>query len=91
MTRSLHCLISGKVQGVYFRSWTKDQADNLGVTGWVRNLSDGRVEVLAQGGEEALQSLKERLAQGSSMSLVENIECNWTDYDKAFDSFEQRL
>ncbi len=91
MTRSLHCLVSGKVQGVYFRSWTKDQADNLGVKGWVRNLNDGRVEVLSQGEEEALQSFKTRLAQGSPMSLVENIECNWMDYDKAYDIFEQRL
>lgn len=89
--KSLHCLISGKVQGVNFRAWTKNQADNLGVTGWVRNLSDGRVEVLAQGDEQALYELKGRLAQGSTMSRVESAECNWTEYDKEYDKFELRL
>ncbi len=91
MTRSLHCLISGKVQGVNFRSWTKSQADSLGLKGWVRNLEDGRVEVLAQGDEQPLFELKGRLAQGPTLSYVEKIETNWIDYDKTFDKFELRL
>lgn len=89
--KSLHCLISGKVQGVNFRTWTKNQAELLGVKGWVRNLSDGRVEVLAQGDEEALKDLKGKLAQGSSLSRVQKIECSWTDYEKEYTSFELRL
>ncbi|MCF8106510.1 MAG: acylphosphatase [Desulfohalobiaceae bacterium] len=91
MTRSLHCLISGKVQGVNFRSWTKDQADSFGLKGWVRNLHDGRVEVLAQGDIEALESFKGKLAQGSNMSRVDHIETNWIDYDKEYAQFELRL
>ncbi|WP_028575589.1 acylphosphatase [Desulfonatronovibrio hydrogenovorans] len=88
--KSMRCVISGKVQGVYFRAWTKDQADSLGVKGWVRNISDGRVEVLAQGADEATAEFKKRLIQGSSMSEVKNIECESMDYDKAYSIFEIR-
>ncbi|HMB32235.1 MAG TPA: acylphosphatase [Desulfohalobiaceae bacterium] len=91
MVNSLHCLISGKVQGVNFRSWTKSQADNLGLKGWVRNLDDGRVEVVAQGQEEKLETLKGRLAQGSAFSRVEDIQCQWLDYEKEYTGFELRL
>jgi acylphosphatase len=91
MARSLHCLISGQVQGVNFRAWTKSKADNLGITGWVRNLDDGRVEVLAQGNEEDLNTFRGILAQGSTMSRVEHVDCSWTDYEKTYEKFELRL
>ncbi len=91
MKKSLHCLVSGKVQGVNFRAWTKDQADNLGIKGWVRNLHDGRVEILAQGNEEDLNKLKGRIAQGSTFSRVEDVQCKWVDYEKEYDRFELRL
>ncbi|MFP4392995.1 MAG: acylphosphatase [Desulfohalobiaceae bacterium] len=91
MSKSLHCLISGKVQGVNFRAWTKSQADSLGIKGWVRNLEDGRVEVIAQGEENALFDFKGRLTQGPTMSQVERVESKWIDYDKTFDKFELRL
>ena len=90
MVRSLQCLISGKVQGVYFRDWTHDHAVNLGVKGWVRNVADGRVEVLAQGDDSALEELKKRLLQGSPLSRVDHVECKWLDYDKEYDRFEVR-
>ncbi len=88
---SLHCLISGRVQGVSFRAWTKSQADRLGIKGWVRNLDDGRVEVLAQGDEEQLKIFRNKLAQGSPFSRVEDIECRHIDYEKEYDTFELRL
>jgi len=89
--QSLHCTVSGVVQGVNFRAWTKSQADNLDIKGWVRNLSDGRVEVLAQGEQEALEELKERLFKGPTMSRVEDVQCEWIDYDKKHTAFELRL
>ncbi len=89
--KSLHCLISGRVQGVSFRAWTKSQADLLGIKGWVRNLDDGRVEVIAQGDDAILEKFRGLLAQGSPLSRVEDIECNWIEYEKTYDKFELRL
>jgi acylphosphatase len=52
-----HVLVSGKVQGVFFRQKTQRQALSFGVTGWVRNLPDGRVEAVFEGEEEAVKAL----------------------------------
>ena len=54
-----HVYVSGIVQGVFFRQKTKQQAGNLGVNGWVRNLSDGRVEAAFEGEEQAVKALVE--------------------------------
>ena len=89
-TPSLHATIFGKVQGVYFRAWVFDQAKSLGLCGWVRNLEDGKVEVLAQGAEEALDALKERLPQGSPLSLVASVKAERIQYEKAYDAFAIR-
>ncbi|MFO7817906.1 MAG: acylphosphatase [Thermodesulfobacteriota bacterium] len=88
--KSMHCIVSGKVQGVNFRAWTFDQAQNLYIKGWVRNLKDNQVEILAQGAEADLAEFKKRLLQGSSLSRVENVECKEMDYDKEYNKFEIR-
>ncbi len=88
--KSMNCVLSGKVQGVYFRSWIQAQAQELGVKGWVRNLHDGRVEVLAQGEDNALAELKKRLIQGSPTSSVKDIHCENIDYEKTYSIFEIR-
>lgn len=90
MTPSLRATVSGKVQGVFFRAWVFDQATSLGLSGWVRNLREGQVEVLAQGAPEALAALKERLPQGSPLSRVESVAAEMIDYDKAYSTFEIR-
>ena len=66
----MRCFISGKVQGVWFRASAKGEADILGITGWARNLSDGRVEVLACGSREQLDSFYAWLQEGPQMSDV---------------------
>ncbi|MGH8657843.1 MAG: acylphosphatase [Gammaproteobacteria bacterium] len=63
-------LVSGRVQGVYFRAHTQQQAERLKLTGWVRNLSDGRVEVLACGDDAAVTALHEWLWQGPELARV---------------------
>ncbi|MBN2140246.1 MAG: acylphosphatase [Desulfovibrionaceae bacterium] len=88
--RSLHCVITGKVQGVFFRAWIQDQAANMGVNGWVRNLDQDKVEILAQGDEAALDSFRERVRQGSPLSRVDDFKSDWMDYDKIYDQFEMR-
>lgn len=87
--KTLHCIISGKVQGVWFRAWTQDQANNLNIKGWVRNLADGKVEVLAQGEEKDLEELKKRLLSGSPLSRVEKVEAKYLDdFTETYNKFE---
>jgi acylphosphatase len=90
MIKSLHCIVSGKVQGVNFRADTQSYASSLGLNGWVRNLHDGKVEVLAQGPDDKLEELKKYLLRGPSFSLVENLQTETIEYDKAYKGFEIR-
>ena len=89
-TPSLRAVVSGKVQGVYFRAWVCDQAAGLGLAGWVRNLADGRVEALAQGAPEALAAFKQRLAQGSPLSRVDAVKAEMIEHDTAYTAFAIR-
>ena len=66
-------IVSGRVQGVGFRWFVKESADSLGITGTVKNLYDGRVEVFAQSDLTTIYKLKELLTKGSSFSRVENV------------------
>ena len=85
-----HVLVSGKVQGVFFRQKTKQQAQSLGVNGWVRNLPDGRVEALFEGEEEAIKALVEYCHHGPSYSRVENVDVTWENYRGEFSDFKTR-
>jgi acylphosphatase len=90
MTPSLHATVTGKVQGVYFRAWVFDQAQSLGLSGWVRNLQDGKVEILAQGDPAGLAALKERLPQGSPLSRVASVTADMIEYEKQYAEFSIR-
>ena len=70
----LHGYVSGRVQGVFFRQATAEQAERLDVDGWVRNLGDGRVEVLCEGAEAAVRELASWLEQGPSKAKVTAVE-----------------
>ena len=67
-------IVTGLVQGVFFRAHIKEQAKKLGITGWVQNRSDGSVEVHAEGRADALQRLEEWCGHGPDAALVEKIE-----------------
>jgi acylphosphatase len=67
-------LITGRVQGVCFRAYTRDEARSLGVKGWVRNLPDGRVEVLAKGGIDQLRALEAFCRRGPPHARVRDVE-----------------
>jgi acylphosphatase len=73
MNRCRHFLVSGQVQGVFFRSSTESVARRLELTGWVRNLPDGRVELIACGTELKLKELEQWLWQGPPRALVTQV------------------
>jgi acylphosphatase len=73
MTTTQHLLVSGRVQGVSFRHFTHKLASELGVSGWVRNLIDGRVEVMAQAPEAAMNQFVEALRRGPPAGEVRDI------------------
>lgn len=87
--KTYHFLISGKVQGVGFRHFTNNQAFIFKLNGWVRNLTDGRVEVLLQGEDSQVQQFIEALKKGpNSFSRVSDIESHERDIDLKFDKFD---
>ncbi len=90
MNLRAHCFISGRVQGVFFRADTCDKARDLGLTGWVRNLRDGRVEAVFEGEGEKVKAAVDWLWQGSPYSSVEDVEVIWEDYEGVVKAFETR-
>lgn len=77
--RCCRFLISGRVQGVFFRGSTQTEARRLGITGWAENLPDGRVEVLACGDEKALVALAEWLHHGPPRARVASVTAKDVD------------
>lgn len=74
-TICLRCYVSGRVQGVGFRYATAEKASGLGVTGYVRNLPDRRVEVVACGEEGRVNALRDWLSHGPSLARVSDVRC----------------
>ena len=86
LTTGRHCLVSGRVQGVFFRASTQNEARRLGVTGSVRNLADGRVEVWAYGARGSVLALCEWLKTGPPHAQVQTVKCQACEY-QANDQF----
>lgn len=74
MNIALQAWVSGRVQGVWFRQGTAEQAAALGVNGWVRNLPDGRVEAWLEGEEQAVRALARWLEQGPPKAEVSGVQ-----------------
>ncbi len=85
-----HLLISGRVQGVSFRYYTRQSALKNGVTGWVRNLPDGRVEALIEGEERAVEATVDWCRSGPEWGLVEQILIDKRQLSGKFESFTIR-
>ena len=77
--------ISGRVQGVWFRAWTRQQAQQLELLGYAKNLADGRVEVLACGSEARVAELQQRLWQGPIQARVDDMQTRTLPYQEAGD------
>ncbi len=85
--RRLAVKISGRVQGVWYRASTRDQAAAYGLTGWVKNLPDGRVEAVFEGPEESLKAMLKWCWQGPANARVEAIEEVWSEATGEFSAF----
>ena len=87
MNARAHIFVSGRVQGVFFRDHTQRWAASLKLTGWVRNLPDGRVEAVIEGEKAQIEALIARLKQGPPMANVTEAKVTWEDYQGEFDDF----
>ena len=83
--------VSGRVQRVGYRDWVVRTAQRLGVKGWVRNLNDGRVELLAEGEEEALGALADACREGPPLAHVEHVEAFLAEGEKPAKGFTKRF
>jgi acylphosphatase len=80
-------LISGRVQGVAFRWATQRAAEDRGVTGWVRNLPDGRVEAVVEGPRQQVDDLVDWCRKGPRAARVDSLDIRWEDYQGDFKDF----
>jgi acylphosphatase len=87
----IHIWISGVVQGVGFRFFTVRKARETGVSGWVRNTPNGKVEVVAEGEEWRLQEFTKSVKIGPALSTVTGIEVKEEEYQNEFEGFEVRF
>lgn len=83
----LHAVIHGRVQGVFFRASARDQAERLGLSGWVRNLPAGTVELLAEGPREQLEQFLQWCRLGPEYARVEKVQAEWQAPTGEFVSF----
>jgi acylphosphatase len=90
MKSRIHIFVFGMVQGVFFRANTADTARHLGITGWVRNVPDGTVEVVAEGEKEALERLLEWCKKGPSAAEVSKLDFEWLESTGEFSGFRIR-
>jgi len=86
----VHIVVSGRVQGVFFRAETKEKAQQFGVTGWVKNLSEGRVEAVFEGKKPKVEELVEWAKKGPSGAIVNDLDLSWEEYRGEFTNFEIR-
>jgi len=87
---SYTCIVEGTVAGGKFQSWVRDAAEQLGLTGWVRNIGHNKAEILIQGTAEAYAKFRERLKTEPPVTDLVNVTCHGREHDKTFETFETR-
>jgi len=85
-----HVIVSGRVQGIFFRSETRHEAKKHDVKGWVRNLRNGRVEVVFEGEEKAVKELIEFCRRGPAGARVTHVDVTWGSHTGEFKDFKIR-
>ena len=89
MATARRVTVTGRVQGVFFRAWTQQQGQQLGVHGWVRNCPDGSVEAHVEGSEDAVMRIVEMLRQGPAHARVDHVQVSEAEVGR-FSRFEVR-
>ena len=79
MTIARHVRLTGRVQGVFFRAWTSDEARTLGLTGWIRNCSDGSVEAHIEGDPDAVEEMIDLMREGPPGARVADVHFDTAD------------
>ena len=90
MKTNVHVIISGRVQGVWFRSDTKQKAEQLGITGWVKNTIGGNVEAIFEGEEDIVKEMIDWCHRGPPLAQVEHVEVKNQDPTNGFEDFSIR-
>ena len=88
--KTIHAVVEGRVQGVFFRDYTCREAAKLKLTGWVRNRPDGSVETIFSGDGEAVNQMITWLHDGSPMSRVDHVHIKEMDSEESFTTFDVR-
>lgn len=88
---AVRVVVRGQVQGVFFRDFTTRRARGLGLTGYVRNLTEGAVEAIAEGERVKLENLVRHMRQGPSGASVVSVETNWSEYTGKHSTFGTRF
>lgn len=83
--------ITGRVQGVFFRTFTKEHADAFGLAGFVKNLDDGRVEVVVEGNEDTIEKLIEKIKEGPPRAKIDDVSVTWEEALGNFKGFDVKL
>ena len=86
----LHLLITGRVQGVFFRASAANQARSLGIRGFACNLAEGSVEIVAEGARSSLELLRAWAERGPAHAEVDSVEAEWGDFKGEFSEFRIR-
>jgi len=87
MNARAHIFLSGRVQGVNFRGYTHRLANELSLCGWVRNLYDGRVEVVAEGEKADVEALIDKMKSGPPRARIESMDVRWEEFSAEFQEF----
>jgi acylphosphatase len=87
MKARAHVVVTGRVQGVFFRAETASKARRYNVKGWVRNLSDGRVEAMFEGEKENVEKMIAYCREGPPAAYVTNVDLKWEDFKGEFNEF----
>ena len=90
MKKRVHAFYSGRVHGVGFRLTAEETARGFGVVGWVKNLRDGRVELVAEAEEATLERFLDAIRNGPMKNFISHVEASWSNAAETFNDFEIR-